>query len=862
MSQADGHVLIDTKVDESGANEGFQRLSHSAETALGVFSGQMMTKAFDSLTTLGKGALEAGASFESGMAKVSTLFSGTDNELQALSDDILRLSSASGLAATDLTEAAYSALSASVPMEDLQTMLEQSSKLAAAGFTDIDTALSATAKTMNAYGISGEEAIGRVQRILMQTQNKGITTVGELGASLAQVTPTAASFGVSFEQVGAALAGMTAQGTPTAQATTQLNSLLAELGKQGTKASSILEEKTGKSFKSLMGEGWELNEVLQVMSHELPGMEELFEQVGDAQANGAENWGEAFDTVIEQSPQAKQAIIDMFGSIEAGKSALSIMNSDWRGNMEAMQTDADVVGDAYGKVSDTFEHQSQRIQESLKNIGASLFEIASGPIGDFAASIADALDSILKGLQEDGLQGAMDAAVEAIVGFVDKLTEAHPALEPIVSIISTIVDHMDQIIAVLSAVAGAMVALKILSFVQALMSVAGAIQGIITALSMVKSFAGLVSLITTLAGGPLVLIVAAIGAVAGALIYLWNTNEGFRTAVINAWNTIVATATSVWTAVVEFFTVTIPQAIQALQTWFSNLPQNIQLCFTQIITSAATWATDMASKAVTAASGFVNNVVAWITSLPGKVWEWLTNTISKVLAWAGSMRSNASTAASGFVTEVVTWVMSLPGKLWSWLSSAARKVVNWGSDLKSNAKSAAQDLVDGVLDTVKSLPEDMIQLGKDIADGLANGIRKGIEWVKSAARSIASKAKEAAQSELDSHSPSRVFEREVGSTIPSGTAVGVHKGMPAAISSMRRDMKSMVSALKAEVDGTFNSGRPVSSAVGAGATTGGTTIYNDNRVDQTNTYNVPTATPSEVAKAQREAVRNLVGGVK
>ena len=815
MSQADGHVLIDTKVDESGANEGFQRLSRSAETALGVFSGQLMTKAFDSLTTLGKGALEAGASFESGMAKVSTLFSGTDEELQTLSDDILRLSSASGLAATDLTEAAYSALSASVPMEDLQTMLEQSSKLAAAGFTDIDTALSATAKTMNAYGISGEEAIGRVQRILMQTQNKGITTVGELGASLAQVTPTAASFGVSFEQVGAALAGMTAQGTPTAQATTQLNSLLAELGKQGTKASSILEEKTGKSFKSLMGEGWELNEVLQVMSHELPGLEELFEQVGDAQANGAENWGEAFDTVIEQSPQAKQAIIDMFGSIEAGKSALSIMNSDWRGNMEAMQTDADVVGDAYGKVSDTFEHQSQRIQESLKNIGASLFEIASGPIGDFAESIADALDSILKGLQEDGLQGAMDAASEAISGFVDQLTEAHPALEPIVSIITAIVDHMDQIIAVLSVVAGAMVALKILSFVQALMGVVGAIQGIVTALSMIKTFAGLASFITTLAGGPLVLIVTVIGAIAGALIYLWNTNEGFRAAVINAWNTIVSTVSAVCTGIAGFFTETIPAAIQAMQEWFA--------------------------------------------ALPGNIGEWLNNTISKVLVWAGDMASNASTAASDFVNEVVTWLMSLPGKLWEWLTDAAQKVLDWGSDLKSNAESAADELVNGVLDTVKSLPEDMIQLGKDIADGLANGIKKGIEWVKEAARSIASKAKEAAQSELDSHSPSRVFEREVGSTIPSGTAVGVRKGMPAAISSMRKDMQSMVSALKAEVDGTFN-GRSVSSSVGAAI--GGTTIYNDNHVDQTNTYNVPTATPSEVSKAQREAVRNLVGGVK
>ena len=560
---------------------------------------------------------------------------------------------------------------------------------------------------------------------------------------------------------------------------------------------------------------------------------------------------EILGMLAESADENGLSMVDMFSSIEAGKAALSIFSGEgetFHSNLDQMGTDADVVGEAYGKMSETLQFQSSRIHETLTNIGASLFELASGPIGDAAESIADALDSILKGLQEDGLQGAMDAAAEAIGGFVDKLTEAHPAIKPIVTIISTIVDHIDQIIAVLSVVAGAMAALKILSFVQALMGVVGAIKGIITALSMIKSFAGLVSVITTLAGGPLVLIVAAIGAVAGALIYLWNT--------------IVATATTVWTAIVEFFTVTIPQAIQSMQTWFSNLPENIQQCLTQIITSASAWASDMVSKAADAASGFVNKVVTWITSLPGRVWEWLTNTITKVLTWAGDMKSNASTAASDFVNEVVTWVMSLPDKLWSWLSSAAKKVVDWGSDLKSNAKDAAQELVDGVIDTVKSLPEDMIQIGKDIADGLANGIRKGIEWVKEAARSIAARAKEAAQSELDSHSPSRVFEREVGSTIPSGTAVGVRKGMPAAISSMRKDIKGMVSALKAEVDGTFNGRHVVSSAVGSGATTGGTTIYNDNRVDQTNTYNVPTATPSEVAKAQREAVRNLVGGVK
>lgn len=33
-------------------------------------------------------------------------------------------------------------------------------------------------------------------------------------------------------------------------------------------------------------------------------------------------------------------------------------------------------------------------------------------------------------------------------------------------------------------------------------------------------------------------------------------------------------------------------------------------------------------------------------------------------------------------------------------------------------------------------------------------------------------------------------------------------------------------------------------------------------MEQQNTYNVPVATPSEVSKAQREALRNIVGGVK
>ncbi|MBQ9008191.1 MAG: phage tail tape measure protein, partial [Clostridia bacterium] len=293
-------------------------------------------------------AIMGASEFETTMAKVGTLFTGTGEEFEALQSRIMGLSSETGMAATTLGEAAYSALSASVPMEDLGYILERSSKLAIAGFTDVDTALSATAKTMNAYGMTGEDAINRVQQVLIQTQNKGITTVGELGASLAQVTPTAAAMGVSFEQVGAAMSLMTARGTPTAQATTQLRSAIAELGKSGTKASKAFDKATkgtalaGKSFKQVMAEGHDLGEVMGLLQ--------------------------------AYADKTGMSMVDLFSSIEGGNAAMMIASDieTFNADLNAMSEQADVVGDAYGKMANTFSQSFKSVGESLKNFGSAL----------------------------------------------------------------------------------------------------------------------------------------------------------------------------------------------------------------------------------------------------------------------------------------------------------------------------------------------------------------------------------------------------------------------------------------------------------------------------------------------------------
>ena len=888
---SDGTLTFDTSLDTSGLQKGASGLGDVAKNALGVFTGNLMTKATEAVVNLGKEALSSGMSFESSMQKVKTLFTGTDEQFSALSDEILEISSATGLAADGLAEAAYSAESAGVPMEMLGTMLQSSAELAAAGFTDIDTALSATAKTMNAYGMEGEEAIGRVQKVLMQTQNLGITTVDELGASLAQVTPTASAFGVSFEQVGASLAVMTASGTSTAQATTQLNSLIAELGKTGTVASKNLAKAAegtqyaGMSFNEMMEAGADLGDVLGMIS--------------------------------AQADKDGVSMVDMFSSIEAGKAALSIFSGEgatFKSDLEQMATGADVVGDAYATVSDSLEFKTQRIKTSFSNMATGLFEVVSGPLADAADGAADALGAITQGFNENGLSGVADALmgmfeqaaekiiafdwegvadkiIAGITGFIDGggtgrfletaanivvsiaegLGNALPKLLPaVVKLVAHLVTNLIRqapklIIAGLQLIANLAVGL-----VQALPEIGAAIWQIINAIADAWS---------QLPGILQAYFSTLLGVIGQWCSDMWaKASEGMSELVSGIVSWIQQLPGKVWTWLVNTVTklttwgsnmvttasTAMSNMLSKVIEWVKQLPGKVWTWLVNTVTKLTTWGQNMVTTASTAMSNMLSKVIEWVKQLPDKVWTWLVNTVTKVTTWGSNMVSNASTAMSNMLSKVIEWVKQIPGKVWEWLSSAATKVVSWGTDLAKKGADAAKKLFDSVVDGIKGLPDKIKSIGSDIVSGLWNGISGGWDWLKEKVSGLATSLLDAVKEKWGINSPSTEFRDEVGHWLPPGISEGFEDATPDAIKQMEAQAAKMVARMQAAVSSNM---RGFSITAGSSATlkasnSMGTTVYNDNHVEQENTYNVPVATPSETAKAQREAVRNLVGGVK
>ena len=335
----DGEIRIDTRIDTTGLDKGVNevqgKLNRSVKGLQSLMKSAGLAAAFAALAKGVKQVAESTEALENSIRKASTLFGDVAVNVDNLRGKILQLSSSTGIAAEEIGGALYEALSSGVPAtEDMaiaMDFLRSSAEAAKGGFADLEGTVTATAAVINAYGLAWEDA-ERVQGVLIQTQNKGMTTIGQLSNGLARVIPTAASFGVSLEQIGAALATTTAAGTQTDEAITGLNSLLAELGKQGQTGAKGLTEAAKaaglgeKNFQDLIDEGWTIADILTLMS--------------------------------EYADKTDKTLIDMFGSIEAGRTALQLAGENagrFADNLEAMNNTEGLVAAASAAVTTNTE---------------------------------------------------------------------------------------------------------------------------------------------------------------------------------------------------------------------------------------------------------------------------------------------------------------------------------------------------------------------------------------------------------------------------------------------------------------------------------------------------------------------------
>ena len=129
---SDGTLKFDTSLDSGGLQSGMGKVASIAQQALGVFSGQMMTRAVDSLVNLGKTALDSVGALEQNVGGVETLFGDTADAVIAAAD---RAYQTAGMSANDYMSTVTS-FSASL-LQSLSGNTEEAAKVADMAIIDM-----------------------------------------------------------------------------------------------------------------------------------------------------------------------------------------------------------------------------------------------------------------------------------------------------------------------------------------------------------------------------------------------------------------------------------------------------------------------------------------------------------------------------------------------------------------------------------------------------------------------------------------------------------------------------------------------------------------------------------------------------
>lgn len=316
----------------------------------------------------------------------------------------------------------------------------------------------------------------------------------------------------------------------------------------------------------------------------------------------------------------------------------------------------------------------------------------------------------------------------------------------------------------------------------------------------------------------------------------------------------------------DWVTTELPKIIQSVVDWFAQLPGRIWTWLVGVVNNIIAWGQNMYTTITTAATNAVNSVINWFSQLPGRIWTWLVNTVNNVIQWGQNLYSTMTTAATNAINSVTSWFQQLPGKIWTWLVNTVTKVGQWAIDLKNKGVEAAQSLVNAVIDGVSSLPGKMKEVGVNIVNGVWSGICSAKDKFVSDVKSFFSGIVDGVKDALDINSPSRVMKKEVGRWTPPGVGEGIEEEMPELYDQTDEEMAKLAEHMQAAVDVetgkiTVRSKAQAEHTADTEMPTGGDT-YIDEHIEQENNYHTPVATPSEVSKAQREAVRKLLGGVK
>ena len=754
-----GSIVAHLKLEMNDFNNNLNKAKDEINKADNNFRGLKSTG--EAFTKVG-GALTAGVTvpvmgiaasvvntqmkFQDAMAKVQALSGASGAELKKLEDTAKQMGATTIFSASECADAlGYMAL-AGWDANESAAGLPGVLNLAAASGMELAEASDMVTDYLTAFGLEADQA-GRMADVLSYAQAHSNTTTQQLGEAFKNCAVNAHNAGMSLEETTAILGKLADQGLKGSEAGTALNAVIRDMT-QKMKDGHIQIGNTKVAVQDANGNFRKMSDIVADVTKATEGM-------GDAEKTAALQ-----STFTADSIKA-MGILCNTGADDIDKFTKSLENS--KGSAQKMS-----------------DMMNNTLSGSLKQLG-SAWEALQLSLGDTTGPL-----SLLIGMFTKFLQ-ALNKLPGPVKQFIVTLALIVAAVGPVLLIVGKMITTYLELKKNLGLLKGAFAAFNggLSSLLTgALTKIGGFITGsVIPALS---------SLWGVLMANPIILVIAVIAALVAAFIWAWNNVDGFKEFWINLWETVKQAAIDGWNAVVNFFTVSVPEWFNSVVSWFKQLPSKLKVYFNLAVTYARKWLHDMVEKAKEMGSKFINGVVNFIKQLPSKIKTYFNLAVTYARKWLHDMTQKAKETGTKFINGVITFIKQLPGKLWSLLLSALAKVAAFVSQMGAKAHQAASNFISRITSGLSGLGSKLWNIGKNAVQGLINGLMSGAGALWNAAQSLASKAWNGMKSALGIHSPSKVMAEKVGQWIPKGVTVGIEANAGNTLKAIKDYAQSLV----------------------------------------------------------------------
>ena len=829
-------------------------------------AGQALLPLTGMIVGLGTAAVKTGMDFDAAMSKVSSVSGATGDELQALRDKAREMGSKTKFSASEAAEAMNYMAMAGWKTTDMLSGIDGVMNLAAASGEDLATTSDIVTDALTAFGLTAADS-GHFADVLAAASSNANTNVSMMGETFKYAAPVAGSLGFSVEDTAEAIGLMANAGIKSTQAGTSLRSVmtalagevkicgesLGEVEIQTTNAdgsmrelsdiladcrtafSGLSESEQASAAQALVGKN-AMSGFLALMNAAPADIEKLSGAISDCDGTSLKMAETMQDnlagqlTILQSALQELaisfsdilmptvrdivskiQSLVDKFNSLDektktiiakvavlvaalgpalivTGKltsgmgTVLSILPklAAAMGGLPVLAITAAIAALAGGFIA------FRKPGKSVKKFFSGLQEKLSSFLSSVNSFISENLPGIISSFVEIIPEFAAFASefITSLIGFISELL---PQLIPVaVTIIDTLLQGLISALPALIDGALQIINALVTGIMQNLPTIVNAALQIIQSLlntivqNLPQIINAAVQIISTLVNG----ITQNLPMIINSAITVINT---LVTTITQQLPQIIQTALQLIVTLVQGLMDNLPQIIEAalnlvlalIQGIVDNLPMIIETAINLIITIVETIIENLPmiiDAAIQIIIALVEGLVSSIPQILSAVWDIVKCIISEFLSgdWIGTGIDILTSLIDGLVSMV------------------------------SSVLSSIGDLIKQIFDKFLDLGSDMLDVGKNIVEGLWDGISGAAGWLMDQIANFCSSIWDEVCDFFEIASPSKLFKRELGFNLVYGLAEGIDGKAETAVNAVNSMGNEVMKAAEKSLQADWN----------------------------------------------------------